>query len=336
MAGKAAKAAIAPFANDEELTAKLISIIQKESKPLRKMKGLMKKEQLKSQFESYSWNVRDASDWSLLMWAAYKGYPALTKFLLSKGCDPNYQTRTSSKKSDVVTNSKSESLQRESSQENKGELSTASFLGKCNVLFLVLATLGKNEKEASNRRTDDSNDKKLVLKSILGLPKKDDYLKIAKLLINFENIDLESQTEHGMNPLLLASNYNQIEVAKLLIEKGANVNVVSNFDHTTPLHHAVYNKNYDIVKLLIKEPQIDVNICSFGRGYMGLITPLFWAVRQANDDMDRMIVSLLLQKGALLQLSQSMVASYMHKYPDAPTNHRYSTFLFSFQNRDHS
>ena len=138
--------------------------------------------------------------------------------------------------------------------------SQTSYMGKSNVLYLVIATLGKKDK-ASN---DDNNDKKLLLSSLKGSRKSSEYNQIIKILLNHESIDLESQTAHRMNALLLSSNYNQLEIVKLLISKGANVNIASESDHQMPLHHAIYNKNYEITKVLLSDSNI--KMCSFRRG----------------------------------------------------------------------
>ena len=54
----------------------------------------------------------------------------------------------------------------------------------------------------------------------------------------------------GGTPLIVAAIFGQTEAAKLLIEKGANINAGSN-DGTTPLHAAAFFCHTEIVKLLL-------------------------------------------------------------------------------------
>jgi len=54
----------------------------------------------------------------------------------------------------------------------------------------------------------------------------------------------------GSTPLLVAATFGQVEAAKLLIEKGANVNGTSN-DGATALHGAAFFCHTEIVKLLL-------------------------------------------------------------------------------------
>ncbi|MHC4518623.1 MAG: ankyrin repeat domain-containing protein, partial [Planctomycetota bacterium] len=54
----------------------------------------------------------------------------------------------------------------------------------------------------------------------------------------------------GSTPLLVAATFGQVEAAKLLIEKGANVNAKSN-DGATALHGAAFFCQTEIVKLLL-------------------------------------------------------------------------------------
>ena len=56
----------------------------------------------------------------------------------------------------------------------------------------------------------------------------------------------------GGTPLLVASIFGRLDTAKLLIEKGANVNAKSN-DGATPLHGAAFFCHTEIVKLLLNK-----------------------------------------------------------------------------------
>lgn len=62
---------------------------------------------------------------------------------------------------------------------------------------------------------------------------------------------LEVRNGSGLTPLHMAIIYNQFELAKLLIESGANLHDMDYIYNWTPLHHAADKRNYDIIKLLL-------------------------------------------------------------------------------------
>ena len=79
---------------------------------------------------------------------------------------------------------------------------------------------------------------------------------------------IEDLLDQGANPntesvngtykataLFAASSMNRTDIVKLLIEKGANVNIPESYNKLTPLHRACYmpnNSSLEIVKLLIE------------------------------------------------------------------------------------
>jgi ankyrin repeat protein len=67
-----------------------------------------------------------------------------------------------------------------------------------------------------------------------------DNLEIAKLLID-RGADVDAKDMYERTPLHFASNWNRIEIAKLLIEAGADVKVKDNGGRT-PLHLAQSDK----------------------------------------------------------------------------------------------
>mgnify|MGYP001597423749 CR=1 FL=1 len=112
-------------------------------------------------------------------------------------------------------------------------------------------------------------------------------IHLAQLLIE-SGADIDTKDVDGLTPLFYAVNSSRSDVGKLLIEKGADVNAVSNSNGWTPLKWAVCDGYLDIVRLLI-EKGVDVNTKdNFGK------TPLSWA--KWGDQSD--IAKFLIEKGA--------------------------------------
>lgn len=98
---------------------------------------------------------------------------------------------------------------------------------------------------------------------------------------------LNAQNAYKETPLILACKNNQLDVASLLLEKGADMNI-KDWDLESPLHYAVRNHNLELVKLLIKNK---INLESTNKIKEA---PLHLACT-LND---KAIVSLLLENGA--------------------------------------
>lgn len=97
--------------------------------------------------------------------------------------------------------------------------------------------------------------------------------------------------DHGEGATLLhiAALRNRIEVVKLLIERGADVNAKGGWWVVTPLHWAADNGHTEMVWLLL-EQGADVNARTEEHGY----TPLHWAANNGH----RATVELLIAAGA--------------------------------------
>jgi len=90
--------------------------------------------------------------------------------------------------------------------------------------------------------------------------KNEHNLKFIKLLIE-KGADVNVKDKDGKTPLFYAcKNKNGFEIAKLLIEKGADINIKGGYDEETLIKYALENENGSkIVKLLI-EKGADVNV----------------------------------------------------------------------------
>ncbi|XP_069487124.1 ankyrin-2 isoform X40 [Ambystoma mexicanum] len=125
--------------------------------------------------------------------------------------------------------------------------------------------------------------------------RKDDTKSAALLLQNDHNADVQSKmmvnrtTESGFTPLHIAAHYGNVNVATLLLNRGAAVDFTAR-NGITPLHVASKRGNTNMVKLLLdRSGQIDAKTRD------GL-TPLHCAARSGHDPA----VEVLLERGAPL------------------------------------
>jgi len=78
-----------------------------------------------------------------------------------------------------------------------------------------------------------------------------------------------------LTPLMLAAREGEPELARVLVDAGADVNAVAG-DGKTALALSIFNGNYDVASLLV-DRKADVNRADAQR-----FTPLFWAVDRRN------------------------------------------------------
>uniref|UniRef100_A0A9J7XYT5 Ankyrin 2a, neuronal n=1 Tax=Cyprinus carpio carpio TaxID=630221 RepID=A0A9J7XYT5_CYPCA len=123
--------------------------------------------------------------------------------------------------------------------------------------------------------------------------RKDDTKSAALLLQNDHNADVQSKmmvnrtTESGFTPLHIAAHYGNVNVATLLLNRGAAVDFTAR-NGITPLHVASKRGNTNMIALLLdREAQIDAKTRD------GL-TPLHCAARSGHDTA----VEILLERGA--------------------------------------
>ncbi|XP_020899126.1 transient receptor potential cation channel subfamily A member 1 isoform X2 [Exaiptasia diaphana] len=86
-------------------------------------------------------------------------------------------------------------------------------------------------------------------------------VEILKMLLRAgADIDVKGSSKiHAMTPLLCAAKFNAIESSKVLIREGASVSAKNCYGQTA-LHHAVRRQNIKIVELLLTEGKMDVNV----------------------------------------------------------------------------
>ncbi len=118
--------------------------------------------------------------------------------------------------------------------------------------------------------------------------KKGDVRSVQKIIETCIDPDLIDESSLRENtPLMNAAKYGHYELAKMLIEKGADPNL-QNAEFKTPLLFAVDRNYLEVVRLLIKN---GANIELAGDDNR---TPLYWAVVKNRKE----IVRILLAAGA--------------------------------------
>ncbi|HBL98910.1 TPA: hypothetical protein DDZ86_04685 [Candidatus Dependentiae bacterium] len=122
-------------------------------------------------------------------------------------------------------------------------------------------------------------------------------------LLNSTKIDLEQLDNKGYTPFLLACRKNDIPLAKLLIEKGANINASCTTGPNagaTPLLYVCHNNNFKFAKQLIeKGANVNASLLSTGPDAGG--TSLIYACTHNNFELAK----LLIEKGANVNASLS-------------------------------
>ncbi|MEY2677654.1 MAG: hypothetical protein RLZ00_346 [Pseudomonadota bacterium] len=108
--------------------------------------------------------------------------------------------------------------------------------------------------------------------------------KSAMLLAKHPQTNVNASNQHDETALMLAAITNQLELAKVLIERGADVNKAG----WTPLHYAATHGHREMMRLLIEHDAYIDSEAANGN------TPLMMATATASP----LAVKLLLEEGA--------------------------------------
>ena len=164
----------------------------------------------------------------------------------------------------------------------------------------------------------------------LAAARKGDAAKVKELLD--KGVDVNTKTQYGATALAYACDKGHIEVVKLLLEHGANVNVKDTFYGEVPIDWAISKDNVEIIKLLVdkgaqdkdrvlayavQKGQIDLVKAVLDKGEMkpaALSSPLELAITANKTE----IVELLKQAGAVpkpnFPVDQETLTSYLGVY----------------------
>jgi len=118
----------------------------------------------------------------------------------------------------------------------------------------------------------------------------------VKTLLRTHSEWLNSPDQNQKTPLLLSLESGHIDIARYLIEQGADVNLKDK-DKSSPLHNAAFLGNLEIVDLLLKKGASSVNEGNF-RGQ----TPLLFACEKGHPG----VVTRLLDAGADIEARDAL------------------------------
>ena len=79
-----------------------------------------------------------------------------------------------------------------------------------------------------------------------------------KIIQNTRHIDILNTLEMGVPPLILAIDRGNTEIAKALIEKGADLSI-TDYKGNTPLHVACMKSNREVANNLMNNEMVNIN-----------------------------------------------------------------------------
>jgi ankyrin repeat protein len=113
---------------------------------------------------------------------------------------------------------------------------------------------------------------------------KGDFSRVVALLKVHPDL-LENKNNLGLTPLMVSVNHNQLEIAKLLLANGADVDARDGYKHT-PLILAMFVYNHDQMVRLLLTKGADVNLED-----KWSMTALAYAVRQGQIDDAKILIA---------------------------------------------
>jgi ankyrin repeat protein len=159
----------------------------------------------------------------------------------------------------------------------------------------------------------------------LVLAAQSNAVKSQQVLIQAKQIQLNSTNHHGENALMLAAIHNQLDIAKRLIEKGAEVNKKG----WSPLHYAATKGHVQMMRLLMEnDAYLDAEAPNG-------TTPLMMAAQYGTPSA----VKLLLEEGADPRIENKLGLDAFEfakhaAHPQAEDTRRYiEAFLSDWQRR---
>ncbi|RYP42809.1 hypothetical protein DL768_010207 [Monosporascus sp. mg162] len=193
--------------------------------------------------------------WTLLRWAAEKGYVEMVELLLNHGADVTVADK-----------------------DGWTPLIAASSKGYVDVVRLLLAASGTN----ADCKGIKCGQTPLICAAANG------HEAVARLLLDTGKVDANSIDNNGRTPLSWAAEKGHETVVQLLLEKGADANVKDK-DIRTALSYAVGAEHEAIIQLLLKSGANPVLLRQTLEGHNGIISSVAFSsdskmLASASDD----------------------------------------------------
>ncbi len=160
-----------------------------------------------------------------------------------------------------------------------------------------------------------ADDSKLFLEAA----NKGDVAKVRKFLAS--GVDVNAKTEYGGTALAFACDRGNVELAKLLIENGADVDTKDSFYSATPMSWAMMHGHLDILELLVNAgATVESSLLMMGiqKGHVGLVKAMINSdsmtkellnkgLKSADPDLHKEMIDLLVAAGAKQEAAGEVV-----------------------------
>eukprot|EP01068_Selenidium_serpulae_P019015 Selendium_serpulae@DN6502_c2_g1_i17.p1 len=152
---------------------------------------------------------------------------------------------------------------------------------------LLKATSAGNLEAVKRLHRDNDRSVDAKGRTPLHIAAYNDFIEIAKFLVEASQSDVKSKDNEGWTPLHSAAETNSLLVVRFLVQQcKANVEARRD-DGGTPLHCAAYNNCLEVMRYLVEEAKANINAkCNAGahKACQDGATPLNFARWAANTD----------------------------------------------------
>ena len=152
------------------------------------------------------------------------------------------------------------------------------------IMAKIRANLESYKEECQSRIQSQS-----IMKAIAN----GDTQTVKTLIESGENIEAVyphvNTFSDGHNPLIIAARDNHLDIVRLLIDAGANVDVFDWVFKGYPLHKATYNGRPDVLREILKSPKITENVVNV-KGQINGYTPLIDALWHGFEECAQILL----------------------------------------------